>query len=70
MTSSRQENENVSIFSFADDIVLLAENETDLQLMLDTLYSWCINNKMNENAKKSQIVQFRQRSVSSSTFLF
>ena len=52
---------------YADDVVLLAENEKDLQLMVDTLNIWCINNQMNINAKKSQIVHFRTRSVSRST---
>ena len=55
---------------YADDIVLLAENEKDLQLMLDTLNRWCINNQMHIDAKKSQIVHFRIGSVSLSTFSF
>ena len=57
---------------YADHIVLLAENETDLQLMSDTLNRWCIciNKQKNVNAKKSQTVHFRTRSVSRSTFSF
>ena len=62
--------EKISILLYADDDVLLAENETGLQLMLDTLNRWCINNQMNINAKKSQIVQCRTPSVSRSTFSF
>ena len=62
--------EKVKILLYAHDIVLLAENEKDLQLMLDTLNRWCINNQMDMNAKKSQIVHFRTRSISRSTFPF
>ena len=62
--------EKVSILLYADDAILLAENEKDLQLMLDTLNRWRINNQMNINAKKSQSVHFRTRSVSRSTFSF
>ena len=60
----------VSILLYADDIVLLAENESDLQLMLDTLNSWCNDNQMTVNSKKSQIIHFRQHSVSRSTCNF
>ena len=37
--------EKLSILLYANDVVLLAENETDLQLMLDTHNRrWCIKN--------------------------
>ena len=62
--------EKVSILLYADATVLLAENEKDLQLMLDTLNRWCIKNQMNINAKKSQSDHFWTRSVSRSTFSF
>ena len=38
--------------------------------MLDTLNSWCNNNQMTVNSKKSQIIHFRQHSVSRSTCNF
>ena len=55
---------------YADDLVLLADNEIDLQLMLDNLSNWCLANHMLINPSKSQIVHFRQRSVPCSDFLF
>ena len=39
-------NEKVCIMLYADDIVLLAETETDLQLLLDALSDWCGRNGM------------------------
>ena len=54
---------------YADDLVLLADNEIDHQLMLDNLSNWCLANYMLINPSKSQIVHFRQRSVPCSDFL-
>ena len=51
------------IMLYADDIVLLAENETDLQLMLNLLSDWCHSNFMSINPQKTNIVHFRPRSV-------
>jgi hypothetical protein len=55
---------------YADDIVLISENESDLQEMLNLLNSWCSTNKMFVNAKKSHIVHFRPMSVPISNFVF
>jgi hypothetical protein len=53
------DNEKLCIFMYADDIVLLADNENDLQCMLDVLYNWCQDNDMFLNLCKSNIVHFR-----------
>ena len=34
---------------YADDIVLLADNEIDLKLMLDNPSSWCLANRMQKS---------------------
>jgi hypothetical protein len=39
---------------YADDVVLLAENEKDLQMMLDVLNFWCKNNALYVNVNKSK----------------
>ncbi len=52
------ENELESILLYADDIVLLAANEADLQFMLDMLHEWCDRNSMVLNCSKSNIVHF------------
>ena len=46
----------------ADDVVLLAENETELQLLLDVLNTWCCKNDLEVNYDKSKIVHFRNQS--------
>ncbi len=63
-------NELVSILMYADDIVLIAENEGDLQGMLDLLHHWCNINNMTVNCSKSNIVHFRQPSVCKTVFQF
>ena len=35
--------EKVNMLMYADDLVLLGENENDLQSLLDVLYKWCDN---------------------------
>ncbi len=64
------ENELVSILLYADDIVLLAANEADLQFMLDMLHEWCDRNSMVVNCSKSNIVHFRQPSVARTVVQF
>jgi hypothetical protein len=39
---------------YADDVVLLAENEKDLQKMLDVLNCWCENNALYGNVNQSK----------------
>ena len=63
-------NEKICILLYADDIVILTENETDLQEMLDNLSNWCHLNGMFVNNSKSNIVHFRPKSVSRSDYMF
>jgi hypothetical protein len=48
---------------YADDIVILAKNEHNLQLMLDCLCEWCQNNQMLINMIKSNVAHFRTISM-------
>ena len=64
------DGEKIGIFLYADDLVLISENEADLQAMLDILNNWCKNNKINLNAEKSKVVHFRNPSVQRSSFNF
>ena len=64
------DGEKTGILLYADDLVLLAETEHELQLMLDTLCLWCGNNKIKVNQEKSKIVHFRTPSVQKSSFNF
>ena len=64
------DEEKVCIMMYADDIVLLADNENDLQSMLNLLDSWYSINYMVINPIKSQIVHFRPRSIPCTNFTF
>jgi hypothetical protein len=48
------DNEKLAILLYADDVVLLAENEKDLHMMLDVLNFWCKNNALYFNVNKSK----------------
>jgi hypothetical protein len=39
----------INSFNSIDDIVLIAENENDLQLLLDILNTWCKHKALNVN---------------------
>ena len=45
----------VGILLYADDIVLLADNEKELQDMLDILNNWCVSNNKSVNATKAML---------------
>lgn len=50
--------ERLSVVFYADDLVILAENEENLQLMLDALHEWCDRWCMRVNAQKTKVVHF------------
>ena len=62
------DNEKLAILLYADDVVLLAENEKDLQKMLDVLNFWCKNNALYINVNKSKIMHFRNPPVPRTDF--
>ena len=62
--------EKVSILMYADDLVLLAENENDLQLLLNVLSGWCRDNHIVVNEAKSIVIHFRTQSVPRTSFDF
>ena len=52
---------NVSALLYADDIVLLAKSERDLQTLLDKLHDWCNRWRVLINTDKSKCVHFRKK---------
>jgi hypothetical protein len=66
----RAGQEKVSILMYADDIVLLSENETDLQKQLDHVSSWCKKWQLVINSQKSQVVHFRKPGTVRTDFVF
>ena len=55
---------------YADDIVLLSDNENGLQSMLDVLSVWCKANEMSVNSQKSNVVHFRPPSINCTNVTF
>ena len=60
----------ICLLLYADDLVLLAENEKDLQMLLDITQQWCHKWKLNINREKSKIVHFRNARKKQSEFKF
>ena len=60
----------ISVFLYADDIVLIAPTAENLQLMLDTLNSWCRKWRLTVNPEKNKVINFRKASVNRSYFEF
>jgi hypothetical protein len=63
-------DEFVNILLYADDIVIIADNETNLQNMLDTVYKWCRQWRMTVNNSKTQVVHFRKKSIERTEKMF
>jgi hypothetical protein len=64
------DNDKLAMVLYADDVVLLSENEKDLQKMLDVLNIWCKNNALYVNVNKFKIMHFRDPSVPRTCFNF
>ena len=59
-----------SMMLYADDVVLIAENERDLQTMLNELSAWCEANYMHVNNSKSKVVHYRHECIPRYSFNF
>ncbi len=53
------ENLVIPVLAFADDIALLAENESDLQKLINIVHKWSCKWRFIINPEKSQIVHYR-----------
>lgn len=63
-------NELISILMYADDLVLLAETENELQMLIDVLKLWCVQKKMTVNLDKTKVIHFRSPSTPKSNMAF
>ena len=50
--------EKLSLLCYADDVVLLAESEEDLQSMLDVVSHWCKQWRLEVNVSKTKVMVF------------
>ena len=60
----------VNILLYADDIVLLAESEGDLQFLLLIVENWCKKWRLEVNLSKTNILHIRSKRKSQSNFMF
>ena len=60
----------VSTLFYADDIVLIAKCERELQLILNAVDAWCKKWRMTINIDKTNIVHFRPRNTNLTEFNF
>ena len=52
-------DETLSMLLYADDIVMVARNEQEMQILLDKLHDWCRRWRVLINTDKSKVVHFR-----------
>ena len=64
------ENTFVNVLLYADDIVLLAKNEQDLQFLLILVENWCIKWRLEVNLTKTNILHIRGKRKNQSMFMF
>ena len=65
-----QLDENLNILLYADDIVLLAENESDLQFLLTMVEKWCKKWRLEINLTKTNIMHIRPNRKKQSMYKF
>ena len=65
-----EENMLINILLYADDIVLLAEKEEDLQFLLSIVESWCKKWRLEVNLSKTNIMHIRSKRKLQSKFVF
>ena len=60
----------INILLYADDIVLFAENEEDMQALLLIVECWCKKWRLEVNLTKTNIMHIRQKRKQKSKFTF
>ena len=68
--SSLTEVEIVSILLYADDIILLADSEADLQALLTIVENWCKRCRLEVNLSKTNVMHVRKKRTPQSRFVF
>ena len=61
---------SLSILLYADDIVLFAQNELDMQSLLEIVEVWCKNWRLEVNLSKTNILHVRPKRKAQSKFMF
>ncbi len=53
----------IFLLLYADDTVILAESELELQRAMNSLFEFCINNKLQINTSKTKIMVFSRGKI-------
>ncbi len=62
--------DKVCVLAYADDLVLLADSEFDLQKLLDILCTWCKRWRLVVNIDKTKVIHFRKKGVAQTAYDF
>ena len=65
----RQKNRIGSMFRYADDFVIISNNETDLLQIICRFKQWCKRNKLEVNEDKTRIIKYDNRDMIRLDFL-
>lgn len=65
----RKKNRIGTMFRYADDFVIISNNETDLKQIICRFKQWCKKNRLEVNEKKSQIVKMDNKGLIRLDFL-
>ena len=60
----------INILMYADDLILLSENETDMQFLLHMVEIWCTKWRLEVNLSKTNIMHVRNPRQCRSIFMF
>ena len=63
-------NISITVLLYADDIIILADNENNMQDLLNGLHMWCKQWRMLINLEKTQIIHFRPKNQTESNYNF
>ncbi len=64
------DNTVISVLAYADDLVLIAENENDLQRLITSLQNWCHKWRLSVNIDKTKAMHFRNKNEPVTNFVF
>ena len=64
------DNNVISILMYADDIVLISESTVELQIMLNSLNSWCCKWRQSINESKTKVIHFRNKNTLRTDYVF
>lgn len=62
--------QKTTILLYADDVAILADNENDMQIILNEINDWCSEWNMSVNISKTKVMDFRKKNVEKTDYEF